>query len=116
MVKFENHLGVIELSNEYLTNLVGNAAQSCFGVSGMVGAGPKQGIMGFFTKKNYPSKGIKVSGDINTLCFDIHLSVTYGVNISEITKSIVHNVKYVVEQETGITVKKVNVFVDGMTS
>lgn len=116
MVKIENHMGTIEISNEYLTKLAGNAAQSCFGVAGMVQHGATQGIRNIFSKKIYPSKGVLVSGDKNNLCFELHISVTYGVNISEIVKSIIHKVRYVVEEETGLKVKRVNVFVDGMKS
>ena len=38
----------------------------------------------------------------------------YGMNIAAIAKSIVNKVRYTVEEATGLTVKKVNVFVDGM--
>jgi len=40
--------------------------------------------------------------------------VTYGVNIGTIVDSITNKVRYTVEQSTGLGVKKVNVFVDGM--
>ena len=47
---------------------------------------------------------------------DLHISVIYGMNISAIAKSIVNKVRYTVEEVTGLQVKKVNVFVDGMKS
>lgn len=47
---------------------------------------------------------------------DLHISVIYGMNISAIAKSIVNKVRYTVEEATGLDVKKVNVFVDGMKS
>lgn len=40
--------------------------------------------------------------------------VTYGVNISAIVQSIIHKVRYTVEDATGMEVAKVNVYVDGM--
>ena len=33
MVKFENHLGVIDISHDYFINLVGSAVVDCFGVA-----------------------------------------------------------------------------------
>ena len=36
MIKFENPNGYIEITNAYFATLVGRAAQSCFGVTGMV--------------------------------------------------------------------------------
>ena len=38
------------------------------------------------------------------------------MNISAIAKSIVNKVRYTVEEATGLRVRKVNVFVDGMKS
>ena len=42
--------------------------------------------------------------------------MTYGINVSAIVDSIAGKVRYVVESETGLEVKKINVFVDGMES
>lgn len=50
------------------------------------------------------------------LAIDLHIIVTYGLNISAIVKSIVNKVRYTVEEATGFEVRKVNVFVDGMKS
>ena len=33
MIRLENHLGVIEISQPYFASLIGNAASSCFGVA-----------------------------------------------------------------------------------
>ena len=48
------------------------------------------------------------------LYIDLHISVMYGVNVSTIVKSIIHKVRFAVEDETGFTVDKVNVFVDAV--
>ncbi len=48
MIRIENHLGTIEISQEYFAYLVGNAASSCYGVSGMVKSGTKQGLRSVF--------------------------------------------------------------------
>ena len=37
-----------------------------------------------------------------------------SINIAAITKSIVNKVRYTVETTTGLEVKRVNVYVDGM--
>ena len=49
----------------------------------------------------------------NKLVIDLHIIVSFGVNIPAIVKSIVNKVKYTVEDATGLEVSKVNVFVDG---
>lgn len=116
MIRLENHLGTIEICNEYFEKLVGTAAQSCYGVAGMMVHGASQGLKSLVGKKNFPSKGVHVRGDGRSLAIDLHIVVTYGVNIAAIVKSIVNKVRYTVEESTGIQVRKVNVFVDGMKS
>lgn len=116
MVKTENHLGVITITNEYFTNLVGYIATSCFGVTGMAVSGKRQGLRSLFSKEEYMNKGVRVSYLDKKLYIDINILVTYGVNISEIVKSIVQKVKYAVETATGLEVECVNVKVAGMKS
>lgn len=48
------------------------------------------------------------------LIVDLHIIVSYGVNISAICQSIVNKVRYTVEEATGLEVHAVNVYVDGM--
>ncbi|MEG1994507.1 MAG: Asp23/Gls24 family envelope stress response protein [Oscillospiraceae bacterium] len=115
MIKYENHLGTIEISEEYLANLVGSAASECFGVSGMVVSTASQGIRSFINKKrDITDKGVKIKYTSNGLVIDLNIAVTYGVNITTIVRSIINKVRYVVEEQTGFTVNKVNVFVDTM--
>ena len=112
MICIENHLGTIELSEEYFSYLVGTAASSCYGVVGMVRNGTRQGIRGFFKKEARGDDGIRVRIEDNALIIDVHIEVIYGMNISAIAKSIVNKVRYVVEDSTGLKVEKVNVFID----
>jgi len=115
MVKLENHLGIIEISENFFSNLVGNAASRCFGVAGMASS---QGKLVSFLNKNssQPSKAVRIRYTGDELNIDLHIIVTYGVNISAISKSIVNKVRYTVEQATSLHVGKVNVYVDGMLS
>lgn len=114
MVQIENHLGTIEISQEYFSYLIGNAASSCYGVAGMVRSGAKQGLRSLFSRRNYIDEGIRVRSEGDKLIVDLHITVIYGMNISAIAKSIVNKVRYTVEQATGLEVRKVNVFVDGL--
>ncbi|MEG1875453.1 MAG: Asp23/Gls24 family envelope stress response protein [Angelakisella sp.] len=115
MIGFENTLGSVEISQEYFANLVGRAASECFGVSGMISS-PYQGIKSMISSKESPDRGVRVRTDGGKLVIELHIAVTYGVNISAIVKSIVHKVRYTVEQSTGFHVAKVNVYVDSMTA
>ena len=44
----------------------------------------------------------------------VHLIVAYGVNILAVSDNLTSNVKYKVEEFTGLPVEKVNVFVEGV--
>ena len=41
-------------------------------------------------------------------------SVSYGVNILSVSDNLISNVKYKVEEFTGMTVEKINIFVEGV--
>ena len=114
MILYETINGTVTISNEYMTKLIGQAVTSCFGVAGMVPCGGKQKFLGLVSKKEYLDRGIAVKGDINGIDIELHIIVSYGMNINAIAKSIVHMVKYAVNETTGITVNKVTVKVDGI--
>ncbi len=116
MIRIENHLGTIEISQAYFAYLVGNAASACFGVAGMVKSGTRQGLRSIFTRRAYADEGVRVRSEGGKLVVDLHICVIYGMNIAEISKSIVNKVRYTVEEATGLTVKRVNVYIDGMKS
>lgn len=50
------------------------------------------------------------------LVIELHIIVTYGLNISTVVRSLVEKVRYTIEEVTGMNVKKVDVFVDSMIS
>lgn len=114
MISYETRLGSIEISEEYISKLIGTAVTSCYGVVGMVPSGKRQRIFNVFSKKDYADKGIIVRGDADKLSVELHIIVTYGMNINAIAKSIVNKVRFVVEETTGITVDKITVKVDGI--
>ena len=112
MIKLENPNGFIEVTNNYFANLVGRAAQSCFGVTGMVNSNAYQSIKSVLKNKSAKEnldQGVTVKS-IN----ELHISVSYGVNISAIVESIVNKVRYTVEEATDLKVSKVNVHIDAL--
>ena len=115
MIRIDNRYGTIEVSQEYFRHLVGEAVSSCYGVVGMVSKSPVKGLralLGRGTSK--VEDGVRVRSEGDRLVVDVHIEVVFGMNISAIAKSIVNKVRYSVEEATGLTVKKVNVFVDGI--
>lgn len=116
MIRIENHLGTIEISQSYFAYLIGNAASACFGVAGMVKSGTRQGLRSIFTRRTFADEGIRVRSENGKLVVDLHICVLHGINIAEISKSIVNKVRYTIEEATGLTVKRVNVYIDDLKS
>ena len=114
MIAYETRFGTIGLSNEYFSKLIGRAVTSCFGVVGMVPHGGKQKVLGLISKKDRLDTGVVVKGDASSVTVDLHIVVSYGMNINSIAKSITHKVKYTVYEATGIKVTKVTIRVDGI--
>ncbi len=120
MIKFENSNGYIEITNNYFEKLVGQVAQSCFGVTGMVNSNPMQSLKSIITsktkaadKENY-NRGVSVKSINGSLVIDLHIAVSYGVNINAIASSITNKVRYSVETVTDLKVSKINVYVDAI--
>lgn len=105
-------IGTIYVSNEYFSKLIASAVSSCYGVAGMVPQG-KQKLFELWGKSSM-DKGVVVKGSMQGVNVDVHIMVTYGININAICDSIVNKVKFTVEQATGIIVNKVTIRVDGM--
>ncbi|MGI6279138.1 MAG: Asp23/Gls24 family envelope stress response protein [Acutalibacteraceae bacterium] len=114
MIAYETRLGTIDISEAYLSKLIGNEVTSCFGVAGMVPSSGKQRLINKFNRSNTIDTGIKVIGNTDSVKVEIHIVVIYGMNINAIAASITEKVKYAVEERTGITVDKVIVKVDGI--
>lgn len=114
MIAYETRLGKINISEGYLSKLIGNEVTSCFGVVGMVPSGSRQRILGKISKTEPVDTGIKVIGDANSVKVELHIVVTYGMNINAIAASITEKVKYIVKEATNINVDKVIVKIDGI--
>lgn len=114
MIAYETRLGKINISEAYLSKLIGHEVTSCFGVVGMVASGSKQKLLGRLSKSEPLDTGIKVMGSTDGVTVELHIVVTYGMNINAIAASITEKVKYAVKETTGIKVDKVIVKIDGI--
>ncbi len=117
MIKYENTNGYIELTNHFFEQLVGNVAQSCFGVTRMVSSNPYKAIKSAIKNKvdiDNSDQGVTVKSVNGALIIDLFIAVSYGVNINTIADSINNKVRYAVESATDLKVSSVNIHVDGL--
>lgn len=108
-------MGKIAITPEYFTELIGKTVTGCFGVISMNVEGFRETIQAALPgKRRVYARGVSVKFQKDKLIIDLHISLMYGVNMNAVAKAIIHKVGYTVEQSTGITVEKVNVFVDSI--
>ena len=48
------------------------------------------------------------------ITIDFHVIISYGVGISTVAENLIENVKYKVHEFTGLDIKKINIFVEGV--
>ncbi|MCR5254422.1 MAG: Asp23/Gls24 family envelope stress response protein [Acetatifactor sp.] len=107
------HMGNIVIDNEVIAQYAGSVAVECFGIVGMAGVNVKDGLVKLL-KKDSLTRGITVSINNNKLTLDFHVIVAYGVSIHAVSENLISNVKYKVEEFTGIEIEKINIFVEGV--
>ncbi len=107
------HMGNITIDNEVIAQYAGSIAMECFGVVGMAGINVKDGLVKLL-KMDSMTRGINVSIQNNKLTLNFHIILAYGVSILAVSDNLISNVKYKVEEFTGIEVEKVNIFVEGV--
>lgn len=107
------HLGNIVINNEVIAQYAGSVAVECFGIVGMAGVSVKDGFVKLL-KVDSLTRGISVSLNNNKLILEFHVIVAYGVSILAVADNLISNVKYKVEEFTGIEIEKINIYVDGV--
>ena len=65
-------------------------------------------------KKDSITKGIAVRRNKNKLSLDFHVIVAYGVSIITVADNLISNVKYRLEEFTGLEIEKINIYVEGV--
>ena len=108
----ETENGIINISNETVAAVAGNAASNCFGVKGMTVTSMKDGLVRLL-KREAMTKGVRViETPQGEMIVELHIAVDHGLNIIAAGSSIINEVRYQVETVTGIQVTAVNVYVD----
>ena len=109
-----NEDGEIIIENDVIAQYAGHAALGCFGIVGMANISMKDGIAKLL-KGDSARKGVNVTIDEeNNLTIDFHIIVAYGVSISTVCDNLIGTVRYSVEEMTGLKVKAINIFVEGV--
>ena len=112
-----NDLGEIAITESAIAMIAGKAATENYGLVGMTAKSASEEVFGFirFITGDSKKRGVKVT-DVGTNTFDIDLYVKlmYGLSMAAVAQNIISHVKYRVEALTGMSVRDVNIHVDGI--
>ena len=105
----------IKISADVVSVIAGVAVSEVPGVCGMAG-GFAGGITEVLSGKKNLSKGIKVDIGEKEVKIDVNIIVEYGIRIPDVAFEIQNRVKKAVESMTGLDVKVVNIYVQGVST
>ncbi len=106
-------IGEVLIDNDVLAKYAGSSAIECFGVVGMASINVKDGLVKLLKRESL-SHGVNITVEDNKIIIGLHIIVSYGVSISAVAENLISNVKYKVEEFTGMEVVKINIFVEGV--
>ena len=106
-------LGKITIDTDVIATYAGSVAVECFGIVGMAAVSMKDGLVKLLKKVSL-KHGINVMIADNKITLEFHVIVAYGVSISAMADNLISNVKYKVEEFTGLTIEKINILVEGV--
>ncbi len=109
----DTHMGSIRINDDVIAQYAGTVANECFGIVGMASVNVKEDLVRILKTDNV-NRGITVKNEGGKLVLDFHVIVAYGVNIPAVTENLVNNVRYKVEEYTGLEVVKINIYVEGV--
>ena len=103
-MRIDTQNGVIGISNDVVAQVAGKAAAACFGVRGMAARSALDGLVRL------------LKGDVKStpegVELDLHVALDSGVNVRTTCRNLQHQVRYQVQHTCGVTVEKINVFVE----
>ena len=113
MGETETAYGSIHISEEAVATIVRMAADRVEGIA----HAPLSMASGFTEKlgKKNPAKGVKVELSEQEVRIALYIYVDYGVKIPKLAMELQKEVRQAVEMMTGLSVKEVNIFVQGIS-
>ena len=109
-----NEMGTVSVSEDLIATIAGYAAVENYGIVGMCARSAGDAIVELFGKENL-QKGVLVEkiGE-NEVDITLHVALQYGVSLPAVSQNTKQNVRYRIEDMTGVTVRCVNIFVESI--
>lgn len=112
--QLDTQFGKILIDEDVIATYAGSVAVECFGIVGMAAVNMKDGLVKLL-KRDYLTHGISVTVEAdNQITIDFHVIIAYGVSINTVSENLTDTVRYKVESFTGMTINKINIYVEGV--
>ena len=110
----DTHLGNVLIDPNVIMQYAGSVAVECFGIVGMANVNVADGLVKLLTINSADlCRGISVNvSESGKLNIEFHIIVSYGVSIKAVVDNLISNVKYKLEEFTGLEIGKINVYVE----
>ena len=107
-------IGKITIADDLISNIAGYAAVENYGIVGMNAKKAADSIVELFGMDNL-KRGVKVTTiSPDEVEIDLYVTLEYGVSLPAVAQNTKSNVKYRVEEMTGVKVRSVNVHVESI--
>ena len=111
--KMSTDMGKIVIDRDVLAKYAGTATMECWGIAGRASVNVKDGVAKLLKKEN-AGRGVNVFIVNNKLKIELHVIVAYGVSIRAVAHNVLENVRYKIEEFTGLEIEAINVIVEGV--
>lgn len=107
-------VGKIIIAEDLIATIAGYAAMENYGIIGMCARTAGDAFVDFFGKDSL-QKGVKVERIADSqVDITLHVALQYGVSLPAVAENTQKNVKYRIEDMTGVPVRNVNIFVESI--
>ena len=113
-----NEYGKVTFSEDIIATVAGYAATENYGVVGMSAKTATDAILKLVGSEANKKRGVKVSflGEGDEVDIDLYVTMVYGVSLPVVAKNMIDNVRYRVQETTGIKVANVNIHVESISA
>jgi len=112
-IRVENEIGTIDINSDVVATIAGASAVECYGLVGMASRSTTNGIVNLLKRENL-SKGVLIQMEEEGIAIDLYVIIQFGTKISVVAENIIGQVKYNVENQTGLKVLNVNLHIEGV--
>ncbi|MBQ6603941.1 MAG: Asp23/Gls24 family envelope stress response protein [Eubacterium sp.] len=111
--KLSTELGNIVIDPDVIATYAGSVAVECVGIVGMAAVNMKDGLVKLLRRDSL-KHGITIRIEDNKISLDFHVIISYGISIGAVAENLISNVRFQVEDFTGLKVDYIRVIIEGV--